>query len=69
MLSVNKANDPAKNYKEVFISLGGISSKVYRTEVDPDDRAQSIVTCVNSRGLTFQPFAICWDKGSLPCIA
>ncbi|PAM95112.1 conjugal transfer protein TraG [Flavobacterium sp. IR1] len=33
VLSVNKANDPQKKYKEVFISLGGISSKVYRTEV------------------------------------
>jgi conjugation system TraG family ATPase len=33
VLSVNKANDPDKKYKEVFISLGGISSKVYRTEV------------------------------------
>ncbi len=33
VLSVNKANDPAKKYKEVFISLGGMLSKVYRTEV------------------------------------
>jgi conjugation system TraG family ATPase len=33
VLSVNKANDPAKKYKEVFISLGGVLSKVYRTEV------------------------------------
>jgi conjugation system TraG family ATPase len=33
VLSVNKANDPDKKYKEVFISLGGMSSKVYRTEV------------------------------------
>jgi conjugation system TraG family ATPase len=33
VLSVNKANDPEKKYKEVFISLGGMSSKVYRTEV------------------------------------
>lgn len=35
VLSINKANDPDKNYKEVFISLGGVLSKVYRTEVSP----------------------------------
>ena len=33
VLSINKANDPSKKYKEVFISLGGILSRVYRTEV------------------------------------
>jgi conjugation system TraG family ATPase len=33
VLSINKANDPSKKYKEVFISLGGMLSKVYRTEV------------------------------------
>jgi conjugation system TraG family ATPase len=37
VLSVNKANDPEKNYKEVFISLGGILSKVYRTEVSMEE--------------------------------
>ncbi len=37
VLSVNKANDPTKKYKEVFISLGGISSKVYRTEVSIEE--------------------------------
>ncbi len=31
VLSINKANDPTKKYKEVFISLGGVLSKVYRT--------------------------------------
>jgi hypothetical protein len=36
-LSVNKANDPAKKYKEVFISLGGVLSKVYRTEVSLEE--------------------------------
>jgi hypothetical protein len=35
VLSINKANDPLKKYKEVFISLGGMLSKVYRTEVSP----------------------------------
>lgn len=37
VLSVNKANDPSKKYKEVFISLGGILSKVYRTEVSLEE--------------------------------
>jgi len=37
ILSVNKANDPIKKYKEVFISLGGIVSKVYRTEVSLEE--------------------------------
>lgn len=35
--SINKANDPAKKYKEVFISLGGTVSKVYRTEVSLEE--------------------------------
>ncbi|MFN0290138.1 TraG family conjugative transposon ATPase [Pedobacter helvus] len=33
VMSMNKANDPTKKYKEVFISLGTQCSKVYRTEV------------------------------------
>jgi conjugation system TraG family ATPase len=37
VLSVNKANDPLLRYKEVFISLGGTLSKVYRTEVSPEE--------------------------------
>lgn len=37
VLSMNKANDPARKYKEVFISLGGQLSKVYRTEVSPEE--------------------------------
>jgi conjugation system TraG family ATPase len=37
VLSVNKANDPSRKYKEVFISLGGMLSKVYRTEVSPQE--------------------------------
>jgi conjugation system TraG family ATPase len=37
VLSINKANDPAKKYKEVFISLGGLLSRVYRTEVSPEE--------------------------------
>ena len=37
VLSVNKANDPSKRYKEVFISLGGMLSRVYRTEVSMEE--------------------------------
>lgn len=37
VLSVNKANDPKRKYKEVFISLGGMLSRVYRTEVSPEE--------------------------------
>lgn len=37
VLSVNKANDPDKKYKEVFISLGGVQSKVYRIEVSVEE--------------------------------
>lgn len=37
VLSINIANDPIKKYKEVFISLGGVLSKVYRTEVSPEE--------------------------------
>jgi len=37
ILSMNKANDPKRRYKEVFISLGGQYSKVYRTEVSPSE--------------------------------
>jgi conjugation system TraG family ATPase len=37
VLSINKANDPTKKYKEVFISLGGVQSRVYRTEVSIEE--------------------------------
>jgi conjugation system TraG family ATPase len=37
VLSLNKANDPNRKYKEVFISLGGRLSKVYRVEVSPEE--------------------------------
>lgn len=37
VLSVNKANDPHRKYKEVFISLGGKISRVYRLEVSPEE--------------------------------
>lgn len=37
VLSLNKANDPKGKYKEVFISIGGQMSKVFRTEVSLEE--------------------------------
>ncbi|WP_237249262.1 TraG family conjugative transposon ATPase [Sphingobacteruim zhuxiongii] len=37
VLSLNRSNDPKLKYKEVFISLGGQLSKVYRTEVSLEE--------------------------------
>ncbi len=37
ILSINKSNDPSRRYKEVFISLGGMLSKVYATEVSLEE--------------------------------
>jgi len=37
ILSMNKSNEPGRKYKEVFISLAGVLSKVYRTEVSPEE--------------------------------
>lgn len=37
VLSMNKANDPKRKYKEVFIAIGGQLSKVYRTEVSMEE--------------------------------
>ncbi|RZJ91168.1 MAG: TraG family conjugative transposon ATPase [Chryseobacterium sp.] len=37
ILSMNRNNDPTKKYKEVFISLGGQHSQVYRTEVSLEE--------------------------------
>lgn len=61
-----------KNDKNARAHIGSIASQKCElevsTEVDTKDRAQSIVSCMNSRGMPFEPFAIRWDKGSLPCI-
>jgi len=37
IMSMNRANDERYQYKEVFISLNGQLSKVYRTEVSPEE--------------------------------
>jgi hypothetical protein len=37
VLSLNKGNDPAQQYKEVYIALGAGHSRVYRTEVSLEE--------------------------------
>ncbi|QDH81191.1 TraG family conjugative transposon ATPase [Echinicola soli] len=36
IMSINRANEPGRKYKEVFIGLGPVG-KVYRTEVSPEE--------------------------------
>jgi hypothetical protein len=66
VLHQNKADKNARAH------IGTISSQKCEieisTEVDPNDSSQSLVTCVNSRGMPFEPFAIKWEKGLMPCI-
>lgn len=56
ILSMNKANDPKLKYKEVFISLGGQYSKVYRTEVSPSEYLA--YTTEESEKLQVQQYAL-----------
>lgn len=66
VLHQNKAD---KNARAHVGSIGSQKCEIeISTEVDSDDKARSIVTCINARGLPFEPFAIRWDKGALPCI-
>ena len=37
ILSLNMANNPNRKYKEVFISLGGVQTNVYATEVSKEE--------------------------------
>lgn len=66
VLHQNKADKNARAH------VGTISSQKCEieisTEVDPNDSTQSLVECVNSRGMPFEKFAIKWEKGSLPVI-
>ena len=66
VLHQNKADSNARAH------IGSIASQKCEmeisTEVDKNDRARSIVKCINSRGMPFEEFAIRWDKGSLPKI-
>lgn len=66
VLHQNKAD---KNARAHVGSIGSQKCELeVSTEVDADDKARSIVSCVNSRGMPFESFAIRWDKGALPCI-
>ena len=37
VLSINRANDPKRRYKEVWIGLGGVHSAVYATETSLEE--------------------------------
>ena len=37
VLSINRANDPMRRYKEVWIGLGGVHSAVYATETSLEE--------------------------------
>jgi conjugation system TraG family ATPase len=37
ILSINMANHPSRNYKEVWFGLGGVQSAVYATEVSSEE--------------------------------
>lgn len=67
VLHQNKAD---KNAREIVGTIASQKCEIeIMAEVDPDDRARSIITFINTRGLPeIAPFSIRWDKGSLPCI-
>lgn len=59
VLSINKSNDPSRNYKEVFISLGGMLSKVYATEVSLEEYLA--YTTEESEKIKVQAYARKWN--------
>ena len=58
VLSINKSNDPLRRYKEVFISLGGVLSKVYATEVSLEEYLA--YTTEESEKIKVQAYAKKW---------
>lgn len=62
ILSINKSNDPSRKYKEVFISLGGMLSKVYATEVSLEEYLA--YTTEESEKMKVQEYAKKW-KGDI----
>ncbi len=60
VLSINKANDPSRKYKEVFISLGGMLSKVYATEVSLEEYLA--YTTEESEKIKVQAYAKKWNS-------
>jgi conjugation system TraG family ATPase len=59
VLSINKSNDPLRKYKEVFISLGGMLSKVYATEVSLEEYLA--YTTEESEKIKVQQYAKNWN--------
>ncbi|NOT73403.1 MAG: TraG family conjugative transposon ATPase [Cyclobacteriaceae bacterium] len=59
VLSINKSNDPKRKYKEVFISLGGMLSKVYATEVSLEEYLA--YTTEESEKMKVQAYAKRWN--------
>lgn len=59
VLSINKSNDPLRRYKEVFISLGGVQSKVYATEVSLEEYLT--YTTEESEKLKVQEYTSRWS--------
>ncbi len=59
VLSINKGNDPSRKYKEVFISLGGMLSKVYATEVSLEEYLA--YTTEESEKIKVQAYTKKWD--------
>lgn len=59
VLSINKANDATRKYKEVFISLGGTLSKVYATEVSLEEYLA--YTTEESEKLKVQAYTRKWN--------
>jgi conjugation system TraG family ATPase len=60
ILSMNKSNDPTRKYKEVFISLGSILSKVYATEVSLEEYLT--YTTEESEKVKVQAYAKKWGS-------
>ncbi|HEY0744398.1 MAG TPA: TraG family conjugative transposon ATPase [Chryseosolibacter sp.] len=58
VLSINKNNDPQRRYKEVFISLAGVQSKVYATEVSLEEYLA--YTTEESEKIKVQQYAQKW---------
>ena len=67
VLSINKSNDPARKYKEVFISLGGMLSKVYATEVSLEEYLA--YTTEESEKMKVQSYAKKWNGDLRKAIA
>lgn len=59
VLSINKSNDPKRKYKEVFISLAGVQSKVYATEVSLEEYLA--YTTEESEKMKVQQYAKKWN--------